>query len=132
MVHVNGMTEFVDDHIANELRGKKQQLVLGDYRLFFVTLYPEDSKVITPSKYSKEFIEAEINQRILEYKSDGRTIDLFENNWKDVFQRVEMKWATWEEVVDEMKDQYLAEFYRLCKRFGKKKGENTSTIALLK
>jgi hypothetical protein len=97
----------------------KAQLA-GDYRLFFVTLYPADTRFINPAKFTRAFLEQEIEGRIALYKRDGRSIDAFEQNWRAVWDRTETVWATWEEVVDETGDPDLREFYALCKLFNRK------------
>lgn len=93
----------------------------GDYRLFFVTLYPADTPFINPAKFTREFIKQEIEGRIAQYKGDGRSIDAFEQNWRAVWARTQTVWATWEEVVEEIGDPDLRDFYLLCKRFNEKK-----------
>ena len=92
----------------------------GDYRLFFVTLYPADTRLINPAKFTREFIEQEIESRIALYKRDGRSIDAFEQDWRAVWNRTQTVWSTWEEVVEEIGDAHLSEFYALCKLFNRR------------
>lgn len=101
----------------------------GDYRLFFVTLYPADSTLIRPSSYPREVIEQEIAERIVAYKADGRQVQEFERGWKAVWDRVKVVWATWEQVKDELQDTGLERFYSLCKDFNKKKAAKERALS---
>ena len=74
------------------------------------------------------FIEQEVADRIVAYKADGRLIEGFERRWKSVWDRVEIVWATWEQVTEELQDAALDRFYALCKEFNKKKAREESPL----
>lgn len=105
-------------HGASEIR------VVEDARFYLVTLYPDDNKKISPAKYTKEFIETEIRDRVRGYGAGGSAQADFERTLSQVWDRFQLVWVRWEEVVEEINDQHLREFYRLCKKFGKAKQDN--------
>jgi hypothetical protein len=105
-------------HGASEVR------VAEDARFYLVTLFPADNKKISPAKYTKEFIETEIRDRVREYGVGGGVQDAFQRTLSQVWDRLQLVWLHWEEVVEEINDPHLHEFYRLCKKFGKAKQDD--------
>jgi len=90
-----------------------------------VVLYPRSSKAIAPDQYSPQKIEQRIAGRLEGYRSPGREdpISRFRALWRAVLPRIQIYFATWEEVLDEIAAntdspvEALREFYRFCLKF---------------
>lgn len=92
--------------------------------IYFIIMYPVDSKNIYPERYTKKFIENELEERIEIYKKSGppkdpKEFDVFEKHWRDVLGRMNLQFLTWEEILDEIKDKDIKRFYELCKKYNK-------------
>lgn len=90
-----------------------------------VVLYPKDNLEISEDDYPKAYIKAQIRKRLAGYMNAGDSIDeivQFEAGWEEMFERLQGYFVTWEEVLDEIGDESLMRFYKLCKKFNCKKG----------
>lgn len=92
--------------------------------IYYIIMYPMDSKNINPERYTKKFIEEELEDRIEIYKRSGppkdpKEFDTFEKHWRDVLRRMKLQFLTWEEILDEIKDKDIKRFYELCKKYNK-------------
>ena len=85
--------------------------------LHFVVLYPQGNRKIDPAKHTRDNIASDIEARVAHYRNDGRSLPAFESAWRQIWDRMIVTWATWEDVVDEMNNMHLTEYYQLCKRF---------------
>jgi hypothetical protein len=90
--------------------------------IHFAVIYPEDSKKIDPTKYTRSFIEGEIEERLRGYKQsvlinrgDDR-LALFEKQWKSTLRSIDIEFITWEDILSELGDQDIDRFYELCKK----------------
>ena len=94
-----------------------------DNSIYYIVLYPKDNYNIKPYKYTKDFIETEIEERIRRYKQGGvikTEFDDFEEHWGDILNRLTIQFVTWEAVLEEIDGNDISKFYALCKRFNRK------------
>ena len=94
----------------------------------FIVIYPRDSK-IKPEKYTEEFVEREIDGRLMKYENDvsanqdDKKYDdffHFKKQWKDLFKDIKIHFITWEEIISEFEEQdNINSFYDLCKKFNR-------------
>ena len=85
-----------------------------------VVLYPQSNQSIDPNHYTKAHVERQIADRAWSYLSSttrGETDIEFFHRWRQVLDRVDIQFLTWEEIVTEMDDASLDRFYDLCKKF---------------
>lgn len=85
-----------------------------------VVLYPEDNLDIKPEELTRPEIKNRIEKRLADYKSAAISTDellQFEYRWKEMFEQVEVHFRTWEDVLAEIGDESLWEFYKLCRKF---------------
>lgn len=90
------------------------------YSAHLAVLHAEDNRKIDPTVYSKTYIGDQITKRLQPFigtDEPDEAIMRFDDGWKDVLQRLQMHFRTWEEVLEEIRSDELYEFYDLCKRF---------------
>lgn len=91
--------------------------------IYFTAMYPRDSKRVVPAKYTREFVEGEIEERLKGYRQAGLfgqvspKFPSFEREWRDILNIIDVKFVTWESVLSELEDQNIDKFYRLCKEY---------------
>jgi len=85
----------------------------------FVVTYPGDNRKIEPAKYTRSFIESQIEHRIRIYEQYGSNdeFSLFKERWKDILRGINIRFITWEEVISELGNRNIEEFYGLCKKY---------------
>lgn len=90
------------------------------YRAYFVILYAQDNRYVRPDQYDKDHLADQIDRRLRAYQEAGSAngaIALFATGWKQVLENLQVWLATWEQVLAEMGDDELSEFYERCKQF---------------
>ncbi len=92
------------------------------YAAHLVILYPEDNRRVDATQHEAHIIEERIAARIQAYLGDGGADELFKQfaeGWKDALRKLQVWFLTWEEVLAEIGDDELNQFYEMCKRFGR-------------
>lgn len=92
----------------------------GDYAVHLVVLYAAGNKKVHPGQYTSAYVEEQIAERIQGYlPSDERSEPSarFFGEWKSVLSRIQIQFLTWEDVLAEITNDELNQFYRLCKKF---------------
>ena len=92
-------------------------------RAYVVVLYPKDNLAIKREDFAKPDIKARIAKRLVEYKKAGDSSDellQFEAEWEEKFEQVDIRFEYWDDVLEEIGNESLREFYGLCKEFNKK------------
>jgi hypothetical protein len=85
-----------------------------------VVLYPQSNSHIDPSQYTKAHIERRIADRARNYiqsTTRGETNAKFFTTWRQVLDRIQIQFVTWEKAAAEIDDAALDQFYDLCKQF---------------
>lgn len=101
--------------IINELKNIKE---IKDVKVWSVVLYPKDNKKIDKSLEDKIILQEQISKRIRDY--DINRVDrIFCNSWNNILNNIEVKFVTWEDIITELKDNELTEFYEKCKQFNR-------------
>jgi len=88
--------------------------------IYYIVIYPNDNNKIEPTKYTEEFIENQIEERIEGYKqkeSVKHENNYFEIQWKGILKCINMQFITWEDILNEIRDQDIKKFYEFCKEF---------------
>jgi hypothetical protein len=108
--------------INSVLRARKS----GHYIIYFIVIYPNDNyKKIEPTKYTKNFIEREIGERLRRYKQNelvdqvNNNFEIFKMQWKGILKSIDIQFITWEDILNEIKDQDINRFYELCEKYNK-------------
>ena len=101
------------------------------YAAHLVVVYAKDNRYIDAAAYSRSYIEETIAKRLqpftaAEERSDA--IERFAAGWKEVFERLEVHFLTWEEVVADIGDRELSRFYDLCKEFARPSATSATTV----
>jgi len=94
----------------------------GDYAAHLVVLYPADNKAICPDPYTQAYVEKQIAERAqgyLSFNAHNRPSARFFNEWRGVLPRVQIRFLTWEDVLTEIDNDELSQFYELCKKFNR-------------
>jgi hypothetical protein len=85
-----------------------------------VVLYPQSNSHIDPGQYTKAHVQRQIADRARNYTRSttrGETNAQFFTTWRQVLDRIQIQFLTWEAVVAESDDAALDRFYDLCKQF---------------
>ncbi|MFO7696711.1 MAG: hypothetical protein R6X16_06095 [Anaerolineae bacterium] len=85
-----------------------------------VVLYPEENRHIDPSRYTQTRVESQIAERTRGYLGSttrGEMHTEFSRRWREVLDRIQIQFLTWENVVAEIDDPNLGRFYELCRQF---------------
>jgi len=88
-----------------------------------VVLYPADNPAIHRNNHSEGRIRTQIANRLKEYKEAGSStpeLERFVAGWEKMIERVRPHFVTWEEVLAEIEEEGLLDFYGLCKQFNGK------------
>ena len=91
------------------------------YAAHLVILYPEDNRRIDASQH-KAHIEEQIATRMQAYLEGGdpsESIKQFVGGWRDALQKLRIWFLRWEEVLAEIGDDDLSQFYTMCKKFSR-------------
>ena len=108
--------------------------------IYYAVIYPKDNNKIEDTKYTREFIESQIEERIRGYKQNesvnpvNNDFEKFEIQWKDILKTVTLKFIAWEDILNEIEDQDIEKFYELCKEFngpGKKLSHSSQGVSLI-
>jgi hypothetical protein len=92
----------------------------ADCAAHLVVLYPEDNLDIKEDNYSKAHIREQIANRLEAYRHTGEATDelgRFETDWEEMLETIQLRFVTWEEVLAEIGEESLRQFYRLCREF---------------
>lgn len=87
----------------------------GPYAAHVVVLYPASHARIDSARYNKANLERQIATRVQEFGLPPT--DVFAAGWHAALDTVRLSFVTWEDVLAEIDDDPLREFYRLCLRF---------------
>ena len=94
----------------------------GGYAAHLVVLYTKSNPYIRPGEYSEDCIEEQIAKRLEPFAATAERTDgiaRFFAGWRDVLQRLQVNFLTWEEVLADIGDKELSRFYDLCKEFAR-------------
>lgn len=93
--------------------------------IHFIVIYPKKNRKIDPAQYTMGIIEEEIKRRLSGYKQVGLVgradngFPAFEEQWRSVLRNINIGFITWEDVLSELEDEDVGEFYRLCEKFNR-------------
>jgi len=101
------------------------------YSAHLVIVHAKKNKYIHSADYEEDYIERSVAKRLepftaAEERSDA--IERFAAGWKEVFERLEVHFLTWEEVVADIGDRELSRFYDLCKEFARPSATSATTV----
>ena len=102
-----------------------------DHEANIAVLYSDDNLDINPREFDKVHLRERIGKRLAENREAGDTtpeVLRFETGWEKMFDHVDLHFKTWEEVLDEIGDESLWEFYRLCKKYNQKHQEPSEAL----
>ena len=92
----------------------------ASYSAHLVVLYAKDNRHINRAAYGRDCIEQNISRRLQPFTATeerSAAIVRFSAGWKDVLERLQIHFFTWEEVLAGIGSDGLLEFYKLCRRF---------------
>jgi hypothetical protein len=97
---------------------QKEPAAAGDMHV--VVLHAADNLHFAGKRISRSEVADEILNRLKGYKQAGElsaAVTRFEAGWEAVFERVSLGCHTWEDVLEEIGDGGLHQYYAFCKRF---------------
>ncbi|MBU1749627.1 MAG: hypothetical protein KKA73_18240 [Chloroflexi bacterium] len=92
----------------------------ADYRAHLAVIYAQANRRVDPAQYSKTHIESQIDKRLQAYVGTDQPDEAsapFITGWRDVLNRLQVWFLTWEDVLAEIGSEDLDRFYSLCRRF---------------
>ena len=92
----------------------------GSYDAYPVVLYVEDKGRINPDLYTPDHVEKQIARRVqgfLKTGEPGSAVEQFARGWRDAFNNLRIHFHTWEEVLTDIGNEKLDDFYEKCKAF---------------
>jgi len=113
------------------IHGMLEAEAAKDCAAHLVALYPEDSRLIDPARYTYDHLHVRIAVRVEGYlaaREYGTPEARFFSEWEAVLPRIEVAFVTWEQVVAAVGDPALGRFYGLCRRFN---GKGASTRGVM-
>ncbi len=94
----------------------------GDYDAYLTVLHVDDKHRIDPDLYTPDHVEKQIARRVrsfLKTGNPGSAVEQFARVWRDVLDHLQIHFHTWEEVLSDMGNEDLDDFYEKCKTFNK-------------
>jgi hypothetical protein len=93
-----------------------------DRTAHLVVLHARDNRRIDAGQYTRAYIAGQIADRIQGYLGSGHPAQdsgRFFQEWGHVLHRIHIQFLTWEDVLAEIGDDDLDQFYCLCQRFNR-------------
>jgi hypothetical protein len=88
--------------------------------IHFCVIYPQDRHKIDFDALREDVIRQSIIDRIILYSTNQATrgaIKEFADKWEPIMEAIQIHQITWEEILKELQDEDLNEYYSYCKQF---------------
>jgi len=89
----------------------------GPCSAHLVVLYPTDHAGINPARYNKSYLEHQIAARVESFGLAPSSA--FARGWRAALDTVRLSFVTWEDVLAEIGNDPLNQFYQYCRRFNR-------------